>query len=448
MVWRGGGGGRNNNNNNGRGRGGGRHGGGRFGRGGRGRGGDGGGRPLLQVCRNFATNGNCQHGDRCNFSHCVQLHASVTAAPPKNNNNNNNNNQNNNYRGNKSNNGTPVASIAIWEHQGTIKIFTGSHDGYWRLWNTTNGQFVQEFEHCMGGQVDCCQVRGPYLVCGCEAPPKGGTVPVGMTHVWDLGSPQQAPMELVLQNDGLMPYAHNSAVTALAMVPPDTVVTGSRDGSIRIWKLNSTGPTPTVELVSSLPGHARQVTAVLHIGNTTLWTAGLDHCIRIWDIATQKLLHCISNATNGHSNAVTGLLSYQAGADLFVISCSLDQSVKVWNTSSGECVASESTGDSGIVCMCLAQDSVGTDVLLLGTEHGTIQGRSVVGGFANVGPLQSLFSLQYHATGIGHEGAVQCLIAGPAATFYSGGSDGRMLVMSFPSSIPDLLQKRGGGQQR
>lgn len=204
-----------------------------------------------------------------------------------------------------------------------------------------------------------------------------------------------------------------------------------------MWKMGGTG-----ELVASLPGHARQVTAILDMASddTTLWTAGLDHCIRIWDRATHKLKYCIGPTTGGHSDAVTGLLRYRAGTDTFVLSCSLDRTVKVWNAVSGECVASGEASD-GIICMCIAQDAAQQDVLLLGMENGSIQGRSITGG-PGVAPLQCIFSLVSHVTGVGHQGPVQCLVAGPKGTFYSGGNDGNMLVMSFRGSLQELLQNK------
>ena len=71
--------------------------------------------------------------------------------------------QNYGYRGNNSNKTKEyhkTSSVAVWETHGQIKLFTGSHDGKWRLWATApaaggNGAtLTKEFEHFVGGPID------------------------------------------------------------------------------------------------------------------------------------------------------------------------------------------------------------------------------------------------------------------------------------------------------
>ena len=86
------------------------------------------------------------------------MHASVIASDK-----NSDAKQNYGYRGNnssKSKDYHKVTSVAVWETQGQIKLFTGSHDGKWRLWATApaaggNGAtLTKEFEHFVGGPID------------------------------------------------------------------------------------------------------------------------------------------------------------------------------------------------------------------------------------------------------------------------------------------------------
>jgi hypothetical protein len=82
----------------------------------------------------------------------------------------NNNNNNNSYHNKSESRHAAVSAVSIWETQGSIKIFTGSHDGYWRLWNTQGSTFTKEFEHNMGGgKVECLKVESNFLFCGFEA---------------------------------------------------------------------------------------------------------------------------------------------------------------------------------------------------------------------------------------------------------------------------------------
>ena len=470
----GGGGGR---HHNGGARGGGYRGGGRGrdsgGRGGRaaGRGGRGNSANssfgLFSLCRDFTANGGqCPRGTSCHYRHVVQLHATVVAAtkPPIQTTTTTTTTQKNHY--NNAKNVAAVTSIAIWEPPGQpFKIFTSSQDGYWRLWNTAGGQFQQEFENHMNGMVHQCLVSPDqmYLFCGfeaiCRAIPH---VTVGMVHGWNLQQPSQPPLELQIQPassssgattptmaNGMagtstnhhsatasLPYAHNRTVTALAMASPHdalSLATGASDGSIRLWAGRQGS---SFVLARTLPGHVREVTGlVLLPAQNMLWSSGLDHCIRIWNTATGDCQYCITAdpATNsggvGHSGPITALIPYVSPAGTFILSASLDQTVKVWNAVTGECVASESHSE-GIVSMTIARDLGNNELLLLGMESGSILCRNIQ-PTASMAAFQLLFTLSLYHTGVGHEGAVKCITAGPSGTFYTGGVDGKMLVLSF-----------------
>lgn len=527
----GGGGGRYSNNNNARGGGGGggyRGGGG----GGRGRGRGGGGRSggrnashnnnnngpnnsnfgLFNLCRDFTSSGgNCARGASCHFMHVVQLHATVPVANSVTTTNNHRNAHNNNGYNNNSNNAAAtkpclVSSIAIWEppDSSPFKIFTGSHDGFWRLWNTqqflTPAPARPEFESNMNGKVNQCVVLGQhFLFCAFEAVCRAVPgIPVGMVHAWNLQHSAQAPLELQIQplansnssaasssiipastssfststsssSTATLPYAHNMAVTAIHMSKESAslaataapavpqIASGSRDGSIRLWTYHTADG--SFRLVRTLAGHAREVTGlVLLPALNLLWSAGLDNCLRIWNITTGDCQHCIINDTtnnaengggmNGNMNTnnniqqqtpspmgtgaghgISCLIPFTTAGGTFIISASLDRTVKVWNAVTGECVASEMHNE-GVICMSLAKDNQGNELLLLGTESGSIQCRNLQ-PYPNLPAFQLLFTLSPYHTGVGHEGAVRCLAAGPSATFYSGGADGKMLVMSF-----------------
>ena len=447
-----------------------------------GRGGDPSAHGKLNLCRNFTKTGQCQYGDNCYHYHVVQLHAQVNAAPKpsldsiqKQQQQQSRNNYKGNYNNSNGNSPASVSSITVWEqpNNAPFKIFTGSHDGYWRLWNTAGGQFTQEFESNMNGKVNECLVRNNFLFCGFEAVcPAVPNVPVGMTHAWNLQNPSQPPLELQVQpaptqqppNPAAvsLPYAHNSAVTAVHMAAADPtnptsvqIATGSHDGSIHLWAYRE----PTFALAKRLVGHAREVTGlVLLPAQHLLWSCGIDCCIRIWNTTTGDCQYCITQTTPGksdsplpppttpggtapatgigHSHAVTALLSFEShpggAGGTFILSSSLDGTVKAWNAVTGECVASESHSE-GVVCMALARDGANNQLLLLGMESGGIQCRNLV-QTAKVAAFQLLFTLGYHH-GVQHNGAVKCLTAGPSATFYSGGTDGMMNVFSFVGDL-------------
>jgi WD40 repeat protein len=436
----GGGGGRYNNNNQGGGFGGGRQQGGGGGGGGRGGGGDDAARfGILRLCKNFTTTGQCNRGNQCAFLHILQRHAEILAAPKppfvqgqeqqqqqqqQQHHNNYNTNQHNNTP-----NFSTVSAIAIWDQPqapGTFKIFTASHDGYWRLWNTANAQFTMEFEQNLYGTIRKCQICNNYLIAAFAGPiPSLPGASAGQTHVWNLQAPQQPPTELQISRhpdpNRAIPYAHNMAVTAIYM-SGEVLVTGSQDGCIRIWNMAQ------IQVQTTLPGHAGQVTGLaLVAGNSLLWSCGMDQCIRIWNCADSSLQHCMAMPS-----PITDLIPYQDCQ--FILTSAMDGSINVWKADSGECLSATSSNE-GIICMCIAKDGANNELLLTGMEQGTIQCRNLTPVGTKVPALTLLFTLSRGNLGNQHEGAVYAVTAGPSATFYSGGSDGKMLVFSFAGDV-------------
>jgi WD40 repeat protein len=355
---------------------------------------------------------------------------------------NNQNQQNNNYS-NQGPTNAIVSSVAIWETAGQIKIFTGSHDGFWRLWNTSGGNFSKEFEQSMRGKVETVKVVNNFLFCGFEAAtPALPGIAVGMVHAWNLNQPSHAPLEF--QFSPLTPYAHNQAVTALHISAetgqPPKVISGSRDGSIRVWAFTEN----KFVLAQSLIGNCREVTGLVLVNNM-LWSCGTDSCIRLWDLSkpTGDCQYVITGQTGaagpqptappavGHTHAVTALLSFETPAGTFVLSSSLDGTVKAWNGSNGDCVASEDHGE-GVVCMSLAKDNQGNELILIGLESGGMMCRNLV-QTATAPAFQLLFTLTTFQAA--HSGAVKSIQSGPAATFYSVGTDGKMLVFQFTGDL-------------
>ena len=369
---------------------------------------------------------------------------------PNNDSNSNNRNNYNNYNNyNNEPKKCPVSSIAIWE-SGGIKIFTGSQDGFWRLWNASSG-FVKEFESNMNGKVYDVKVVNNFLFCGFEAISRTlPNVTVGMVHAWNLQQPNHPPVELQL-NPQHLPYAHNHAVSTLLIAGDGAnakVVSGSQDGSIRVWSFQGGQFT----LAQTLVGHAREVTGLILLPTTNLlWSSGTDACIRIWNLTSGDCQHVITRNTPdgqattppagntgnqpqgvGHTHAVTALLSFESPAGTFILSSSLDRTVKAWNGATGQCVANE-LHDEGVVCMSLSKDQKGNQLLLLGMESGNIICRNLV-QTPKVNAFQLLFCLTARFT-VAHKEAVKCITSGPQGTFYSGGSDGKMLVFQFVNDL-------------
>ena len=228
------------------------------------------------------------------------------------------NNNNNNHHGNNYNNNQKMAtvtSVAIWETAGVVKIFTGSQDGFWRLWNFAGNNFVKEFEHNMGGPVECLQVASNFLFCGFESiSPSLPEITVGMIHAWNLQNPADPPLEFHMH--ALIPYAHNQGVTELLVVDGQKVVSGSKDGAIKLWTYDQSGNHGKggFVLAQTLHGHAREITGFA-VADSVLWSASTDGSIRIWDMANNGACqYAITSAANPNPQTPTSQPPLQARA--------------------------------------------------------------------------------------------------------------------------------------
>jgi WD40 repeat protein len=393
------------------------------------------------VCRNFASTGNCHHGERCNFSHVVKLYASVEVSDK---NKDAKPGYSRGYGANsKVKDNHKVTSVAVWETNGVIKLFTGSHDGKWRLWNTAppvggNGAtLTKEFEHFVGGPVDTVHVASHYFFCGFEASPtEAPDAKAGMVHSWNLNMAQDPPMELWMSP--MAKYAGSGRIRSLWTTSDGRVWSGGSDGMIRQWAFNprgGPGGKAGFVLIRNMSGHLGAVTG-LALMKGVLWSGGMDGTVRLWNVESGDEAHLIpavkkdsignDGLSVGHSGPVTGLLPFEVPNDqgTFVFSSSLDETVRVWNATNGDCVASEKHGQ-GVTSIALTTDLKGNPLLICGLFYGDIMIRGTVSN----PPLCLLLKLSHNFIGVGHEmGPVNDIQPGPQNTFYAVADDGKLTV--------------------
>ncbi|ETO22958.1 hypothetical protein RFI_14228 [Reticulomyxa filosa] len=133
-----------------------------------------------------------------------------------------------------------------------------------------------------------------------------------------------------IENQGIL-SGHTSWVTSIAAAPDDsnTIITGSRDKTIAVWKLSKKGQKrPQIEgtLVRRLNGHNHIVSAVdISADGLHALSSSWDGTIRLWNLQSGDCRHIFQ----GHKRDV---LSCAFSVDnRQIVSGSMDKSVRVWN---------------------------------------------------------------------------------------------------------------------
>ncbi|ORX66428.1 WD40 repeat-like protein [Linderina pennispora] len=167
------------------------------------------------------------------------------------------------------------------------------------------------------------------------------------THVFAGHSSTVRCLQVLLPTDTRTPLerARNEPVRYEPSEP--LIVTGSRDTTLRVWKLPSpTKDTPYVPRTGAempppprtnpyfmrvLEGHTDSVRAVAGFGNLVV-SGSYDFAIRVWNVVTGQCLHVLE----GHTAKVY-TLALDTNLHL-VISGSLDGTIRVWDWDTGACV--------------------------------------------------------------------------------------------------------------
>lgn len=223
----------------------------------------------------------------------------------------------------------------------TDKILTGSDDTNINVYDTKTGALRACLQGHEGG-VWALQYDGNTLVSGSTD---------RSVRVWDI---EKGKCTNIFQG-------HTSTVRCLVILKPTQIgttidgepimmpkepliITGSRDSSLRVWKLPIPGeevlqnvsPNPRNDredphFLRVLNGHHHSVRAIAAHGDT-LVSGSYDCTVRVWRISTGDVLHRLT----GHTQKVYSVvLDPEHGR---CISGSMDNLVKVWSLETGQCL--------------------------------------------------------------------------------------------------------------
>ncbi|KAF2164646.1 hypothetical protein M409DRAFT_67767 [Zasmidium cellare ATCC 36951] len=241
----------------------------------------------------------------------------------------------------------------VWalQYEGDILV-SGSTDRSVRVWNIKTGRLLQTF-HGHTSTVRCLVILKPVQV---DTEPDGTPImmpkePIIITgsrdstlRVWKLpkhGDPtihQAGPPA----NDRDNPYflrtltGHHNSVRAIA-AHGDTLVSGSYDCTVRVWKI-STG-----DLVHRLQGHSQKVySVVLDHARGRCISGSMDNLVKVWALDSGACLYNLE----GHTSLV-GLLDLSHDR---LVSAAADSTLRIWDPDNGACKATLSAHTGAITC--------------------------------------------------------------------------------------------------
>jgi WD40 repeat protein len=326
-----------------------------------------------------------------------------------------------------------------------------------------NTSFSQVEEISLPGNVETIAIDDNFLFIAYSAiVPNVTAVPVSHIRAYNLAS--QPPTMYDLVSPGL-PSAHALEIHALETVHvgdnvPPVLFSGSADTTIRMWQLNASKNQWDSR---KFEGHSRGVTSLAWIKAVgRLYSGSIDKTIKSWDPSTGNCTSTILPPANapgvgvsgfaavvaakqgaipspvgiqstvggghGHSSELLGLTEIFFEGRPFLISGSLDGSIKAWDLTNPDSLVPiiqipPSEKGSPLVSMSSLEfeSAPGNPVVLVGHHDGSIVIRDVRSNLSIVSMLNGHRS-------IGHVADVKALFPGPNDLFFSGGNDGRFFI--------------------
>jgi len=204
---------------------------------------------------------------------------------------------------------------------------------------------------------------------------------------------------------------HGGWVTSIATSPelPDTILTGSRDKSLLIWKLNRNDATmadyghPT----KALRGHGHFVQDVVISSDGQFALSGSwDGTLRLWDLTRGET----TRRFVGHSKEVLSVAFSPENRQ--IVSGSRDRTIKLWNTL-GECkyTIEENGHTEWVSCVRFSPNTANPLI--------------VSAGWDKLVKVWNLTNCKLRTNLVGHVGYINSTIVSPDGSLCaSGGRDG------------------------
>ena len=208
-----------------------------------------------------------------------------------------------------------------------------SHDNIIKIWNTAAG----ECERTLKGHTGLVT---------CLAGLSGGRLASGSVNhtikIWNTNSTSWWRLIWNAATDTRERTLtwHTGNIYCLTELPDGRLASGSRGGSIKIWD------TTTGECERTLKGHTGRITCLAVLPDGRLASGSVNHIIKIWNTKPTSLWRLIRNKTIGRCvdtcectlKGHTDLIScFTVLLDGRLVSGSNDGTIRIWNTTTGNC---------------------------------------------------------------------------------------------------------------
>lgn len=241
----------------------------------------------------------------------------------------------------------------VWalQYEGDTLV-SGSTDRSVRVWDIPTGKCLQTFQGHTS-TVRCLVILKPAKI-GTEADgtpimmPKEPLIITGSRdstlRVWKLPQPGDAQIHQAgpSATDTDNPYSlrvlsgHHNSVRAIA-AHGDTLVSGSYDCTVRVWKISNG------DLIHNLRGHTQKVySVVLDHDRGRCISGSMDNLVKVWSIESGL---CLFNL-EGHTSLV-GLLDLSHER---LVSAAADSTLRIWHPETGQCLSTLSAHTGAITC--------------------------------------------------------------------------------------------------
>ena len=266
----------------------------------------------------------------------------------------------------------------VTEPSGRQVLYSAGQDCSVRVWDLSLPR-NQQCTNCVtvGADVGSVLVASGWLFVG---------IP-GRVKAWNMSDGRQ--VDLVGhqgQIHSIVPYTEQGMIFS-----------GGEDRSILAWRFNQ--QTSAFEQVGAMHGHSGAILELQVVGNL-LFSGSMDGTIRVWDLNSAQCIH----TCQAHNMPVMGILVWEN----HLLSCSLDGTIKVWTwnapnldlTYTHTVIPNEQVGVLG---MCGSLNAQQKPVLVSACNDNTIR-------FFELPSFDSLGVLKQRKD-------VRCVSSGPGAFF-------------------------------